>query len=255
MSHHVCYGGELSCSACNPCAVCHDLINQQIVAYAMQRTTAFVLQTRGDAGVVSIRELLDPNQFWAVFFGFYEEAWKNLHVAMMADPEVNRRAFDLRSIPAEVFTAHRARVDGVLLPAMAPPASAQASLPFAAPAAAAPPLPAFAGSFSFPIAAPPEAPPPAVVAPPPSPEIATASVAIAAAPADIAESTAEMNGLASLIASNGTILRDLTADDIAASATLLVEAPEEEHDPVLNGARAAVAVAPPSAPTLSTTDS
>lgn len=97
-THHVCYEGTLACSGCNPCIHCLEVVNREVLAYAMRRTTEVIAQARGSQGVVAVAEL-DTQNFWAVFYGHYGEGWKRLHTAMMNDPKVAERAYDLRGIP------------------------------------------------------------------------------------------------------------------------------------------------------------
>lgn len=126
-THHVCCEGTLLCSGVNPCRPCLDVHNKEVLAEAMRKTSLYFLQTRGDHGSVMMHELVrPPSQFWTVFFGFYEECWRLLHENMMADPEMARRAFDLRRIPPEVFAQHAQAVNGFGAPPYAQP---QAPLP------------------------------------------------------------------------------------------------------------------------------
>ena len=118
-THHVCYEGTLACSGCNPCPHCLDVVNREVLAQAMRKTTEAIVQVRGPKGVVSVEEL-DTRNFWAVFFRFYGEAWVDLHnVKMMNDPKVAERAYDLRNIPG--FTLTGRYVPPVIAPVVAPP--------------------------------------------------------------------------------------------------------------------------------------
>lgn len=100
-THHVCCEGTLACSGINPCRHCLDIHNRAVLARAMQRTTETMLQTRGEQGAIAVRELLGAQSpFWGIFFTAYEDAWRQLHAHMMQDPEITRRAFDLRRIEA-----------------------------------------------------------------------------------------------------------------------------------------------------------
>ena len=97
-THHVCYEGTLACSGCNPCQHCLAVVNREVLAQAMRRTTEVIAQARGPQGVVAVAEL-DAQNFWAVFWGYYGEGWRRLHDAMLNDSKVAERAYDLRAIP------------------------------------------------------------------------------------------------------------------------------------------------------------
>ena len=140
-THHVCYEGTLACSGCNPCAHCLDVVNREVLAQAMRRTTEAIAQARGPEGIVQVKEL-DTRNFWAVFYGYYGEAWRNLHAAMMSDPKVSERAYDLRDIPG--FTSTGRYVPPV--PAVFPPSP----LPVMPPPSAVMPLSALAAQVSAP---------------------------------------------------------------------------------------------------------
>ena len=122
-THHVCYEGTLACSGCNPCPHCLNVVNREVLALAMRRTTEVITQARGPHGAVAVAEL-DTQNFWAIFYGHYGEAWRNLHTAMLNDPKVHERAYDLRNIPGFEQTG-----------GYVPP------LPVAAPPVATPPVP------------------------------------------------------------------------------------------------------------------
>lgn len=273
--YHVCFGGTLACSGANPCPICLDLINREVLAQAMKRTTETMILARGERGSIAIQEL-DTRNFWAVFFGFYGEAWQNFLKAMLNDPEVARRAFDLRTL---VVRSDAANAVGSP-PYAESPAPAPVPSPPAPPAlstfAVAPPLgfPAFpaelapvggevevaapsapttdskeassgglpTGGFSFRVL-------------PAEPGKAAALVTEIAAPAPVVlpaeiwpssvaiesktESTAvpqEAETTASLFAGRpADIRRAITADDIAAGATVL-ESGAEALSRTLNGA-------------------
>lgn len=225
-THHVCYEGTLACSGCNPCQHCLAVVNSQVLASAMKRTTEVITQARGPQGVVTVAEL-DAQNFWAVFVGYYNEGWRSLHAAMKSDPKVAERAYDLRSIPG--FEATGRYVPPVLAPMTAmPPMQAMPSPP---PAVVVPSLTAVV---------PPATPPgqmPSAVAPlsslampapaPPGGDGATpwsasfvlreepaAAKVDAPTPADVLEAEPKLTGPTD-------IRRGINADDIAASATIL----------------------------------
>lgn len=98
----ICLGGNFQCCMIDPCPYCFDVHNREVLAEAMQRTTASMVQTRGADGYITVRELT-ADQFWAVFWGHYAECWRVLHAHMLNDPAIAARAFDLSRIPAHVF--------------------------------------------------------------------------------------------------------------------------------------------------------
>ena len=249
MAHHVCYEGTLACSGVNPCRHCLDVVNKAVLGHAMYRTREAVRQTRGDAGVVYVAELLDASQFWALFFGFYEEGWRQLHTNMMQDPEVTRRAFDTSRIPREVFE-HAALPP----PAYGPPGG-MAAAPFpaptpyaAAPFYAPPPPPAPHALYT-----PPESSPAFAPVATPSPffggggfafplKPAPESVAAQAQPQLVSPvetslpANAAMPPAVSTPSGRGESRGEITVDDIAGAATPLD--PSDHAASALNGAGA-----------------
>ena len=237
-THHVCYEGTLACSGCNPCAHCLDVVNREVLAQAMRRTTEAIAQARGPKGVVGVEEL-DTRNFWAVFYGFYGEGWRNLHTAMMSDPKVAERAYDLRAIPGFESTGRYVPpVIAAPLPAVMPvpaavmPLSALAARvgggadgqtqfipPPGAQAAPAPDADAgtpWASSFTL-RDVPGEAPgaPASPAAPAPAAETAPFFAPV------VAPSSADVEAEPKLVVTPADIRRAITADDIAASATVL----------------------------------
>lgn len=230
-THHVCYEGTLACSGCNPCPHCLDVVNTQVLAQAMRRTTEAIAQARGPKGVVGVEEL-DTRNFWAVFYGFYGSAWRDLHAAMMRDPQVAERAYDLRDIPG--FTATGRYVPPVIAPppplvmpspavvplsALATQGGSSTSSSMSAHGASAAPdgwAPADAGvawASSFTLrdvpGETPAAPALAVAEAVPSPSVESVS------------SPADVDVEPKLVVTPADIRRAITADDIAASATVL----------------------------------
>ena len=257
-THHVCYEGTLACSGCNPCPHCLDVVNREVLAQAMRKTTEAIVQVRGPKGVVSVEEL-DTRNFWAVFFRFYGEAWVDLHnVKMLNDPKVAERAYDLRNIPG--FTSTGRYVPPVIAPPspvmhIAPPlpvmSSAPAGMPLSTLAAQAPaPFPGahaapgadagtpWASSFTLGDAAGDvnaaiaSAPPMAVMAPSPEMQLLLDAsmkrqIMIDEARGDDDRRLALANGETEpkLVTAPADIRREIAADDIAASATVLDAAP------------------------------
>lgn len=93
-THHVCFSGSLACSGPNPCRTCFDLVNQHVVAFAMQQSGMTLEQGN-------------------VFFSWIKEGWRRLHTQMMQDPNIAQRALDVTRI----------RIDPPpgMAPQMAPP--------------------------------------------------------------------------------------------------------------------------------------
>ena len=232
-THHVCYEGTLACSGCNPCQHCSAVVNREVLAQAMRRTTDVISQARGPQGVVSVAEL-DAQNFWAVFWGYYVEGWRNLHGTMMNDPKVAERAYDLRSIPGFVETGRY--VPPVLAaPTMMTP---MATSPMAAPPpAAVSPLSAVVPSASPPGAMPSAVAPLSVLAIPGAPGEAAAPWSVPfmmtdAGAAPVAAGAMSVDTPADVVEADAKstvgptdIRRAITVDDIAASATVLEAAP------------------------------
>ena len=231
-THHVCYEGTLACSGCNPCPHCLDVVNTQVLAQAMRRTTEAIAQARGPKGVVGVEEL-DTRNFWAVFYGFYGSAWRDLHAAMMRDPQVAERAYDLRDIPG--FTSTGRYVPPVIAPPLPVPTPA-AVIPLSALAAQAPmPFTSAPGEQATPAGADAGAPwglpftlrdvhAPSISAAEAGPssdnerarvraERSESEASVSSSPADV-EAEPKLVGPAD-------IRREITADDIVASATVL----------------------------------
>lgn len=239
-THHVCYEGTLACSGCNMCTHCFEVVNREVLAQAMRRTTEVIANARGSQGVVAVSEL-DPQNFWAVFHSFYLEAWKQLHVAMLNDPKVAERAYDLRIIPG--FTETGRYVPPVLAPLAPPPAVpapavalstlAAASASFVpAPVQPAPVQPAPLSTLAASV----QHAPTSVLSVPftlreepasPSSEAAEIGEAFAGgrverfASGDTLHLQIDENAEPKLVVGPADIRREITADDIAASATVL----------------------------------
>jgi hypothetical protein len=100
-THHYCCGSRLDCSGINKCPPCFEVFNKEVVAKAMMKTTAAVFH-RGSIPVAELNE----RQFWGLFSHFYEESNKELQANMSRDPELLRRAIDIR--PLEAMLSARA---------------------------------------------------------------------------------------------------------------------------------------------------
>ena len=243
-THHVCYEGTLACSGCNPCAHCLDVVNREVLAQAMRRTTEAIAQARGPKGLISVEEL-DTRNFWAVFYGFYGTAWRDLHASMMNDPKVAERAYDLRDIPG--FTSTGRYVPPDIAPPIAPP-----PLPAVMPLvpAAVMPLSALAAQAPMPFMSTPAAsgagadagapwglpftlrdvhtPSAAEAGPSPAPSPETQLLRDGDMNRQIADQElTSANGAVEpkLVTVPADIRREITSDDIAASATVLDAAP------------------------------
>ena len=224
-TYHVCYEGTLACSGCNPCSHCLDVVNREVLAQAMRRTTEAIVQARGSKGVVAVEEL-DTRNFWAVFYGFYGTAWRDLHAAMMNDPKVAERAYDLRAIPGFESTGRYvppvvAAPLSPIMPASAPSSPAVMPLSALAAQASQAPVPYMPPSEAKEIADRiglklPTGPwvSPFTVRDAPAPPVTETESSLAGAPVDV-----EMQP--KLVVGPADIRRVITADDIAASATVL----------------------------------
>ena len=78
-THHVCFSGSLACSGSNPCETCNDVVNQHVLAFAMQ-----------GAGLT-----LDQGK---TLFAWIKEGWRRLHLQMMQDPNISQRALDVSRV-------------------------------------------------------------------------------------------------------------------------------------------------------------
>lgn len=210
-THHVCYEGTLACSGCNPCTHCLEVVRNEVLARAMRFTTEAITQSRGHGGSVAVAEL-DANNFWALFYGFYAKAWGDLHDAMMRDPKVVERAYDLRSIPG--FTSTGRYVPPVVVaaaPAFAPLSSLASQVV----------IPSMAGGGATPPAVETNTPWTAPFTLHEVPDTSPSSALTEAPPPPASEGEIDPP----LVTRPADIRAPIRADDIVASATILDAAP------------------------------